>query len=104
MASDTTSTFGNLSIPVPRNGTPSGDGVVVSAGAVAVDVYIDYQCPFCRQFELMAGPTLNRLVADRMVSLVYHPVNFLDAISPTGYSTRAASDQACSASTPTRFS
>ncbi|MDT7591372.1 MAG: hypothetical protein QOH45_903, partial [Pseudonocardiales bacterium] len=71
MASDATSTFGNLSIPVPRDCTPSGDGVVVGAGAVEVDAYIDFQCPFCRQFELMAGPTLDTLVADKIVSLVY---------------------------------
>jgi protein-disulfide isomerase len=90
MASHATSTFGNLSIPVPRYCTPSGDGVVVGAGAVEVDAYIDFQCPFCRQFELMAGPTLDTLVADKIVSLIYHPVNFLDAVSPTGYSTRAA--------------
>lgn len=90
MASNSTSTFGNLSVPVPRDCTPSGDGVVVGAGTVAVDAYIDFQCPFCRQFELTAGPTLDTLVADEIISLVYHPMNFLDAVSPTNYSTRAA--------------
>jgi protein-disulfide isomerase len=77
-------------IPVPRGSTPTGDGVVVGAGPVPIDAYIDFQCPFCKQFELMAGPTLDKLVADRIASLIYHPMNFLDAISPTGYSTRAA--------------
>jgi protein-disulfide isomerase len=85
------------SIPVPRGSTPSGDGVVVGAGPVDMDAYIDFQCPFCRQFELMAQPTLDRLIGDRIVSLAYHPMNFLDAVSTTGYSTRAAAASAAAA-------
>jgi protein-disulfide isomerase len=76
-------------IPVPRGSTRSGDGVVVGVGPVGIDAYIDFQCPFCKQFEVMAGPTLDKLVGDRIASLVYHPMNFLDAVSSTGYSTRA---------------
>jgi protein-disulfide isomerase len=59
-------------------------------GPVQIDAYIDFQCPFCKQFELMARPTLEKLVADRLSTLIYHPVNFLDAVSTTGYSTRSA--------------
>lgn len=78
------------SIPLPRGATPSGDGVVVGNGPVPVDAYIDFGCPFCRQFEMMAGSTLDTLLSNRLISLVYHPMNFLDAVSTTGYSTRAA--------------
>jgi protein-disulfide isomerase len=90
MSSDMTRTAAGLQIAVPRNSTTSGDGVVVGAGAVQIDTYIDFQCPFCKQFELMAGPTLDTLQADRIITLVYHPMNFLDAVSSTAYSTRAA--------------
>jgi protein-disulfide isomerase len=57
---------------------------------VDVEAYIDFGCPFCKQFELMAGPTLDRLLEDRIISFVRHPMDFLDAVSTTEYSTRAA--------------
>ena len=82
---------------VPARATPEGDGVVVGAGAVRIDAFIDFQCPFCKRFELSSGPTLAGLVADGLASLVYHPMNFLDAASTTHYSTRAAASSGCAA-------
>ena len=81
-------------VPVPRGVTPSGDGIVVGTGPVDVEVYIDFQCPFCKQFELWAGPTLDRLLAEQIISYIRHPMNFLDAASTTAYSTRAAAASA----------
>jgi protein-disulfide isomerase len=90
------------SIPdrVPAGATPEGDGIVVGVlgtGPVRVDIFIDFLCPFCQRFELAAGPTLAGLVADRLASLVYHPMNFLDEASTTHYSTRAAASSGCAA-------
>jgi len=82
---------------VPAGATPEGDGVVVGHGPVRVDAFIDFLCPFCRRFELSAGPVLARLVAGGLVSLAYHPMNFLDAASTTNYSTRAAAASGCAA-------
>ena len=82
---------------VPANATPQGDGVVVGDGPVRVDAFIDFLCPFCRRFELAAGPALAGLVADQLASIVYHPMNFLDAASTTNYSTRAAAASGCAA-------
>jgi protein-disulfide isomerase len=45
-----TRTLHGGAIAVPKRTNAEGDGVVVSSGAVTVDVYIDFQCPFCRQF------------------------------------------------------
>ena len=60
-------------------------------GPVGVEVYIDLASPFCRQFELMAAPTLDRLLADRLISSIRYPMNVLDAaVSAVAYSTRAA--------------
>ena len=81
-------------VPVPRGGTPSGDGIVVGTGPVDVEAYIDFQCPFCKQFEVMAAPILDKLLEDRIISFVRHPMDFLDAVSTTGYSTRAAAASA----------
>src|SRR5690348_11208560 len=82
---------------LPAGATVEGDGVMVGAGPVRVDAFIDFLCPFCRQFELSSGPALADLVADGQVSLVYHPLNFLDEASTTSYSTRAAAASGCAA-------
>ncbi len=82
---------------VPAGATPEGDGVLVGDGPVRVDAFIDFQCPFCRLFELNSGPTLAKMVADELVSIAYHPMNFLDEASTTHYSTRAAASSGCAA-------
>lgn len=60
---------------VPAGATPEGDGVVIGAGPVRVDAFIDFLCPFCRQFELSSESALAALVADQLASLVYHPMS-----------------------------
>ncbi len=82
---------------VPATATPEGDGVAVGDGPVRIDAFIDFLCPFCRRFELASAPTLAGLVADQLATLVYHPMNFLDAASTTNYSTRAAAASGCAA-------
>jgi len=82
---------------LPQGATPDGDGIVTGDGPVRVDAYIDFLCPFCRKFELSAGPTLADLINARLISLVYHPMNFLDGASSTNYSTRAAAASGCAA-------
>ena len=82
---------------IPAGVTAEGDGVVVGHGPVRVDAFIDFLCPFCRRFELSSGPALASLVADELVSLAYHPMNFLDEASTTNYSTRAAAASGCAA-------
>jgi len=82
---------------VPAGATPEGDGILVGAGPVRVDAFIDFLCPFCRQFELAAEAVLAKLVADQVISLAYHPMNFLDEASTTSYSTRAAAASGCAA-------
>ena len=83
-----------IPVPVPRGVTPDLDGIVVGDGPANVEAYIDFQCPFCRQFEMSAESTLDTLLAQGLISLVRHPMNFLDEISPTRYSSRAAAASA----------
>jgi protein-disulfide isomerase len=82
---------------LPAGATGEGDGIVIGDGPVRVDAFIDFLCPFCRRFELAAGPALAGLLASGQVSLVYHPMNFLDEASSTRYSTRAAAASGCAA-------
>ena len=82
---------------IPAGATPEGDGIVIGHGPVRVDAFIDFMCPYCRRFELSSGPALAGLVAGGLISLAYHPMNFLDEASTTNYSTRAAAASGCAA-------
>jgi protein-disulfide isomerase len=82
---------------IPVGATPEGDGIITGDGPVRVDAFIDFLCPFCRQFELSAGPALADLIREKLISLAYHPMNFLDGASTTNYSTRAAAASGCAA-------
>jgi protein-disulfide isomerase len=57
---------------------------------VTVDLYEDFQCPVCQEFEQADGTMLRQLATAGKVKLVYHSVAFLDNQSTTQYSTRAA--------------
>jgi protein-disulfide isomerase len=83
---------------IPKGGT--ADGIVVGKpeAKATVDLYVDFLCPYCKQFEETTGPALDRFVAAGTAKVVYHPVAFLDAASAgTRYSTRASNAAACAA-------
>jgi len=82
---------------VPASATGDRTGIAVGTGPVTVEVYLDYLCPACRAFEENAGATLDRLVADGRITLVYHPVAILDRYSTNRYSSRAAAGAGCAA-------
>jgi len=83
---------------VPAGATADKAGLVVSVGRVRVDIYLDYLCPECRIAEGSFAPVLTRLESEHEISLVYHPLGFLDSYSsPAGYSSRAAAAAACAA-------
>jgi protein-disulfide isomerase len=77
-------------------GTPAdGGGIALGDGPVRVDTYIDFLCPFCRMFEEQNGKALDELSDGGYITLVYHPLGFLDRLSTTRYSTRAAAASGC---------
>jgi protein-disulfide isomerase len=82
---------------VPAGANSTGDGIVLGSGPATVDAYIDFLCPFCRQFEEQNGAALNDMVAEGAITLVYHPLGFLDRLSTTAYSSRASSASGCAA-------
>lgn len=76
---------------VPANATEAAAFEVGSAAApVVIDVYEDFLCPVCRDFEDTAGDTLGSLVDDGSIRLRYRPIAILDGLSTDDYSTRAA--------------
>jgi protein-disulfide isomerase len=97
LRSQTPDTF--VSPPGVTNDGGDKAGILAAGdGPATVEVYLDFLCPACRQFETTATPTLNQLVAAGKIRLVWHTLGFLDSqTSPAGYSTRAANAAACAA-------
>ncbi len=79
----------------PAHSSSGDDGLVVGSGAKTVEVYLDFICPHCKEFEDSSGDAINQLVSDGKIKLVYHPLGFLDSSSTTQYSTRAAAAAGC---------
>lgn len=80
---------------VPPGATATGVVVGKPEAKVTVDLYVDYLCPACRQFETQAADTLDKLVADGTAKIAYHPIAILDRASTTKYSTRASAASGC---------
>ncbi len=74
------------------------DAVVIgkSGAPVTVEVYEDFLCSGCGQFEQLYGDQLEQAAALGQARVVYHPVAILDAASkPAGYSSLAAGAAFC---------
>lgn len=71
--------------------------VIGKPGApVTIDVYEDFLCPACGQFEQLYGDQLEQAAAGGQARVVYHPVAILDTFSdPVGYSSLAAGAALC---------
>lgn len=93
------------SIPVAPAGlqypvATQGDAVVTGNpnAPVTIDVYEDFLCPVCGQFEKFYHQRLAQAAAEGKAKVIYHPVAILDELStPPGYSTLAAGATLCAA-------
>ncbi|MDN5917113.1 MAG: DsbA family protein [Pseudonocardia sp.] len=84
-------------VVVPPNATAAGVPVGDPAAKATIDIYQDFQCPACKQFEDLSGQTVDQLVAAGQAKIVYHPVAILDHTSPDKYSTRSSAASGCAA-------
>jgi protein-disulfide isomerase len=100
---------------LPRGANPSTFGIEVGSGAVngggnwatplpaksenlpIVDLYEDFQCPACKQFEDLTATAFDKLISQGKVKAIYHPLSFLDKNFNTDASLRAASASGCAA-------
>jgi protein-disulfide isomerase len=85
----------------PPNATASKDGMVVNpgkatAGAPVVELFFDYQCPVCKQFEGIYGASLKSLASSGAIELHYRNMTFLDINLNNDDSLRAGIGAACS--------
>ncbi len=63
----------------PHHALGPGDSEVEGSRSarVLVEMYGDFQCPFCHQFHAQVGPTLASLVAKGTVRFEFHPYAFI---------------------------
>jgi protein-disulfide isomerase len=72
-----------------------GYGIVFNEGLANVpliEIYEDFQCPVCGQFEGLQGDYIESLIQDKKATVVYHTLSFLGPES-----VNAANAAACSA-------
>jgi protein-disulfide isomerase len=76
-----------------------------ASGILDIQVYVDYLCPFCGDFEKTNGQYIASLIENGKTTVETHPMAILDRLSQgTKYSTRAANAVACVANySPDQF-
>ena len=84
-------------LTTPSVAVDDGTAFAIGTGPVKVDIYEDFMCPVCGQFETGAATTIDQLVAANKVTVQYHPIAILDRASSTEYSTRSAAASAAAA-------
>lgn len=94
VANGSSSPSGGPSASTKKNPEPA-KGLTVGTGPVNVDIYVDYGCPPCGNFEQAAGYDLTNYVSQNKITLSIHPVVYIDNRSKNQYSSRAAAAVAC---------
>ena len=59
-----------------------GYGIVLNPNATPkIDIFIDYQCPVCKNFEIINGGYIAEVAANAKAKVVVHPMTFIGAES-----------------------
>ncbi|MEQ1736361.1 MAG: thioredoxin domain-containing protein, partial [Rhodoglobus sp.] len=76
-----------------------------ASGTIDIQMYVDYLCPICGQFEATNGDYISSLLENGGTTVEIHPIAILDRLSQgTKYSTRSVNAAACVAdSAPNQF-
>ncbi|MHB8275990.1 MAG: DsbA family protein, partial [Dermatophilaceae bacterium] len=79
-----------------------GGGILANAAtaksnAPTLDLYEDFQCPVCGQFEKAMGPSIASMAKAGEIKLVVHTLSFLDTNLKNDSSSRSANAVACAA-------
>jgi protein-disulfide isomerase len=80
----------NSSVEVTASGRPeptvitgpgtTGEGIKVGKDTAKtnIDVFLDFRCPHCAEFEEETGPVLDQLLADGTATVTYWPLGFVN--------------------------
>ena len=98
--SKSTTSAATQTVPVGVVGG-TGGGILVAPAAKdnvpTVDVYVDFQCPNCGEFEKAFGPALATMAKEGQMKYIVHTMSFLDTNLGNDSSKRAANASACAA-------
>lgn len=82
---------------LPRDAVTTGSPVAQSgiligqaSAPVTLDLYEDFNCPICGEFEKADGPTVNNLIKDGKIKVRYHMLSFIDDHNGGTYSHRSS--------------
>ncbi len=101
MASDGIVLSGASMHAVPTKALKAGASPVATntkklKGIAHIITYVDYQCPYCEQFETTNEDQISSMVKSGEATIEIHPIAILDSSSlGNKYSTRAANAAAC---------
>jgi len=71
----------NFAIPAAVS-EADGYGIVLNPTVTpTIDIWVDYQCPACRSFEVLNGGYINEIIAQKKAKVVFHPLTFIGAES-----------------------
>lgn len=87
----------NGEVHTPAHANSGGNAIVTGTGPVIVEDYIDFLCPHCKTFHDGADETLEQLISEGRITLVTHPVAYLNRFSTNRYSTRSSAASGCAA-------
>ncbi|SEP68106.1 DsbA family protein [Microlunatus flavus] len=92
--SGTTNVGSGASVPLAIGGSdvPNGVRVGKTDAKVTMDLWVDYSCPHCQEFEGQNNATITDLVASGKLAVTYHNIQIV-----TDYGTEAGSASACMA-------
>lgn len=101
-----TSTTKAVTTPaIAKGGNPTPTTQTNGAGKANITMYVDYQCPYCNEFEKANATQIGQWLDGGIATVEMHPIAILDnSSSGTKYSTRAANAAACVANyDPNKF-
>jgi protein-disulfide isomerase len=81
--------------PVSRNGDGSVTMAKAGVNVPLLEIFEDFQCPICKEFENASGGTIKRLAAEGKVKAVYRPFQLFQEEPLSSNSRRAANAALC---------
>ena len=94
-----------VSTPAIKSGAqPTPTKMELDGKTAHIQIWLDYQCPYCDQFETTNDDQIKKWLSDGSATLEIHPVAILDSAQNQQYSARAGAAASCVAnSEPSKF-